>query len=217
MHYVNANLELAVSMVSGLLVVGCGALAPVTDGGPVNTDASSADEKTDTGTTCSAHVPMYHRANAVSCPTARGPGNALLDAGSSAACNQDSDCTMGKNGRCLRSIQDWGNPLCSYDECDVDSDCPGNVACVCRASATDSAPNLCASGSGCRLDSDCGLCGYCSPSGNPFFPPPLYFCHTADDTCTDDSDCSQTLGSCQNGCNYNPQAGHWSCTPECPP
>ena len=123
---------------------------------------------------------------------------------------------MGTNGRCLPD--GWGvTYACSYDQCDADQDCPGDVACVCRASASDSAPNLCATGSGCRLDSDCGPCGYCSPSGDPFFPPPVYFCHTAADTCTDDTDCAQTPGSCPKGCDYDPQAGHWSCVTECPP
>ncbi|HEY5242574.1 MAG TPA: hypothetical protein VIJ22_13940 [Polyangiaceae bacterium] len=217
------------------LVFGCGgSLATpdgtARDGGSVDhadsgttsaTDASSADEQTvhvDAATTCSVvRVPKEHRANAVSCPTARGAGNGTtLDAGPSAACSEDSDCTMGDNGRCL--LIDWGfTPACSYDDCYGDSDCPGNVACACRASASDGAANVCASGSGCRLDSDCGPCGYCSPSGNPFFPPAVYFCHTADDACTDDSDCPQMPDGCQKGCNYDPQAGHWSCVSECPP
>jgi hypothetical protein len=219
--------------VGAALILGCGGSIATVDGTArpdggavdsglaVSTDASTSDDLSippEAGTGCSTvRVPKDHRASVVACPTARGAGNAAkLDASPPPGCNQDSECTMGQNGRCL--LNGWGfTAACSYDDCYADSECPGNVACVCRESANDSLPNVCALGSGCRIDSDCGPCGYCSPSGNPFFRRIESFCHTAGDTCTDDSDCQSNPGSCQQGCNFDPQAGHWSCVAECPP
>lgn len=198
------------------LLLGCGSLAPNSDGGA---DASSTDGQTshgDSGGCSHVRVPLVHRSSADACPMARGPGNGTgMDAGN-AACNRDSDCTMGMNGRCLATPFPPGW-VCSYDTCYADSDCIGSVPCVCRSSASDSAPNVCAPAGDCVLDSDCGPCGYCSPSGNPFFPPPAWFCHQPGDTCINDSDCPPNPGGCQYGCNYDSVAAHWSCTPECPP
>lgn len=232
-------------MASGLaLVLGCGGLATghageagdggSADGSAPHTDAtvttdssrtadgSAADgglQRADAGTTCSvARTPESHRASADPCPMARGPGDTIMsDGGPTGACHRDADCTMGRNGRCL--LTDFPpTTVCSYDDCYSDSDCAGNVACACRASGSSNAPNVCAVGSDCRVDSDCaGPCGYCSPSGNPFFPPALYFCHTPADTCTNDRDCPSDPGDCQQGCEYDASAGHWACAAECPP
>jgi hypothetical protein len=76
------------------------------------------------------------------------------------------------------------------------------------------------------LDSDCGPDGYCSPSieGNCFFGQSPYFCHTARDTCTDDSDCPSVdaeAGSCPivTPCAYDTGEQRWACTQLtcCPP
>ena len=75
----------------------------------------------------------------------------------------DSDCTDGPNGRCGQ----WIPPpvlACSYDACSKDSDCDGGVPCECRPSSASGAANVCQGGGNCRVDSDCGPCGYCSPS-----------------------------------------------------
>ncbi|MFI5300872.1 MAG: hypothetical protein ACHREM_22550 [Polyangiales bacterium] len=107
--------------------------------------------------------------------------------------------------------------VCSYDQCFADSDCPGSVACNCRASASDTVANICGTGSGCRIDSDCGACGYCSPS---YVSGEIcdgakdqFFCHTPKDECIDDSDCSKSNGSC----NYDPTKGAFACVTLCSP
>jgi hypothetical protein len=131
-------------------------------------------------------------------------------------CNDDTDCTAGQNGRCTNRGFGAECSLCSYDQCDDDQGCSG-VPCVCRASAADLTPNACATGSGCRLDSDCGPCGYCSPSvvegsicsGNT----PVYECHTPKDTCADDSDCTDsTVGT---SCSFDTMNGYWACARGC--
>ena len=168
-------------------------------------------------------VPKNHRPAGVSCPQQRGPGTwtnwCQLDGGlapGETGCMHDSDCTAGTDGRCLTS----GGPLppgctggCSYDGCFSDADCPGHVPCDCRASDLDSNPNWCVAGSNCRLDGDCEFGSYCSPSlfgwcmrvdGNGLGSG--YFCHTQDDTCTDDADCSGG-----GNCGYDPSKNLWSC------
>lgn len=125
-------------------------------------------------------------------------------------CSGDSDCTMGTNGRCLNNAGPAGTH-CSFDDCFADSDCPGNVPCICRPSASDPSPNLCSTGSGCRVDSDCGPCGFCSPSPSvPNYPSPYlpYFCHTLGDVCIDNGDCHDTTKAC---CTFEPKVAHWVC------
>jgi hypothetical protein len=148
----------------------------------------------------------------VACPEARGPGAVpamCVDAGSSPFCVDDSECTMGQNGRCLHdSVLPPCDFFCSYDACFTDSDCPSGEPCGCRASATDTAPNTCLAGSQCRVNSDCGSDGYCSPSMGCAM---AYFCHTAADTCLDDSDCDGGL------CLYETTVSHWQCGDACVP
>jgi len=173
----------------------------------------------DGNTTCgSTRVPVNHRPTAIACPTARGMGVTTIggpDASFPGICRQDSDCTMGKDGRCLPRGFGADVNECSYDQCYADSDCSGSVACVCRSSPTDTAPNLCGTGSDCRVDSDCGPCGFCSPSQSKSNfcgqPDTTYFCHTSGDGCLDDKDCK---GS---SCNYDPTTSHWSCGYQCAP
>ena len=70
-------------------------------------------------------------------------------------CTVDSDCTAGKNGRCLLTPHippppTCTAPYCSYDACESDSDCNG-VPCDCRAAGSAN-PNVCATGSNCVTD-----------------------------------------------------------------
>ena len=106
---------------------------------------------------------------------------------------------------------------CLYDECTTDDTCPmgdvcvcsGDDATLCRSSICNCNPaskacvvqtrsddtvcscgaaNACMKGN-CRVDSDCGTAGYCSPAidvCNRFFG---YYCHTPADECSDESDC----------------------------
>jgi hypothetical protein len=88
-------------------------------------------------------------------------------------------------------------------------DCSG-ATCACHGSAYLSGGNTCVQGN-CRVDSDCGSGGYCSPSFNTMSCGGLagYYCHTPLDKCIDDSDCSS------NGltvCAYSATASQWQCT-----
>ena len=114
-------------------------------------------------------VPANHRLAGSACPQDRGagtPNGAFCSANAPLPidCAADSACTAGTNGRCLQGIGPACRLFCSYDECASDSDCPGNIPCACRQAASDSAPNTCATASNCRVDTDCGAGGFCSPS-----------------------------------------------------
>lgn len=150
-------------------------------------------------------------------------------------CTSDGDCKGGPAGRCncTWSGGPYGgtNPSangssCTYDGCASDADCGGKV-CLCRETAlpgvtpvlgldrSDAQPTVCASVGNCRVDADCGVGGYCSPSA-PFeciAPVPAnygYYCHTPSDECTDDTDCP--MGTAGSGdCAFDPTAGHWAC------
>lgn len=155
-----------------VLMLGCGgralpgSTAHSDDGGVLRVDAAGAPD-------CAlGRVPLQHRPTSSVCPSARAsatptPVSTCPDGGVSPMlicdCTMDSDCTSGPNGRCGR----WIPPPvfeCTYDECFQDSDCDGGVPCECRPSSASSAPNVCVGGGNCRVDSDCGPGGYCSPS-----------------------------------------------------
>ena len=157
--------------------------------------------------------------------------------GSLVTCAKDADCTKGMDGRCLQGGGPACSYGCTYDDCFDDADCTGNAPCACRASDTDTTANACATQSNCRVDSDCGLDGHCSPSlvlkacscaSEVFCKPGSgqctvngvevpcecpgdcghgYFCHTPDDSCVDDSDC--TVG---NTCAFDRASKKWLCT-----
>ena len=156
--------------------------------------------------------PKAHRAAAEACPSTRPPGIALpVDAGATVdagisdpnACLWDGDCTKGKNGRCS------GTRLglqCTYDACFVDGDCTSGAACLCSGNG-----NYCGTGT-CLSDATCGGRG-CSPTldfvcGN-YGGTRGYYCHTAADTCVDDTDCTEGGAGF---CGYDPAASHWSCS-----
>ena len=162
-----------------VVLAACGgtreAPTPQPHDGDVSTDGDAGKEA---GPRCEAdagRVPLNHHPAPTSCPLQRPPwtptANCTSDAGggfcSLDGCFQDSDCTMGANGRC----GSFGGPAlldCSYDECFQDSDCDAGQPCLCRPSnfsGPPSLPNVCATMGNCRVDSDCGPGGYCSPSG----------------------------------------------------
>ena len=204
----------------------CGGIATSSDG----SDAGSADGggrnqsngdsgAGDSGSSTNDRIPLHHRTSGEVCPSARGAGSIAAcdyDSGPPQTCLHDSDCSAGTNGRC---VTPEFVPLacatgCSYDECASDSDCPSGVPCDCRTSASDNAANVCVTGSACRIDSDCGSGGYCSPSSGfgSFHCQTAYFCHDAKDTCVDDTDCSPQK------CQFDTTAGHWACGgPTCAP
>lgn len=122
---------------------------------------------------------------------------------------QDAGCTAGTDGRCVQLEGDTC-PHCVYDTCFVDGECAAGAACNCDPLNGDSCQP-----SNCRVDSDCA-CGYCSPSPNTNNCIPDFgngvsgvYCHTAQDQCTNDSDCNVN----DNGgvCAYQPTVGYWAC------
>jgi hypothetical protein len=173
--------------------------------------------------------PDGHRVSADACPTTRSAGVAL-DAGSPDSggfiysCANDSQCTMGTNGRCLPPMSNAGY-YCSYDECTTDDNCATAHLCACGTplgiNGSDGMPmrsgNRCLP-SNCRVDSDCGPGGYCSPTVDPGCGPRYgttgYYCHTASDACTTDAQCQDagaTVGPGPGFCAYDPAAGQWAC------
>ena len=127
---------------------------------------------------------------------------------STTTCTTSAECTeLGITGTCESS-------LCNFDQCTSDAQCT-NAVCSCqgdtRAYAGSSYGNTCIPGN-CRTDADCGSGGYCSPtvsaSCGSFYGTQGWYCHTCDDTCADDSDCTaQGTGYCA----YDPSVGHWAC------
>jgi hypothetical protein len=129
-------------------------------------------------------------------------------------CSQDSDCTNGQNGRCQGTGPIAGLE-CSYDECVGDEGCPKSSVCECRPDSVSQIANYCTQPGGCRIDSDCGVGGFCSPSQAGQWCGTLYFCHTPADTCLNDGDCPAVGVS--PGCNYDAALQHWACGGGCGP
>jgi hypothetical protein len=101
------------------------------------------------------------------------------------------------------------------DQCLTDADCPNGGVCSCAGSTFEYAKatrNLCVPAD-CHVDADCGPGGACSPTVSSdcgaFYGVQGYYCHTADDTCTVDSECVQN--GTQGYCAYAPETGHWAC------
>jgi hypothetical protein len=127
-------------------------------------------------------------------------------------------------GRCDCVFPEAGSPqLCTYDECTSDSDCQGGL-CSCAALGNVCIPAL------CHVDSDCGDGGFCSPGPKVVCTGAIiYACHSAGDTCFNDSDCLPgapppgPYAYCSTSpptCMYDPTLGHWACangSPECCP
>jgi hypothetical protein len=192
------------------LMTGCG--GSTTDSGAP--DAALYDAPPDATL---AHAPGSHRPVAVPCVPAPLPPepeipDAGLGPGATFQCHVHADCTAKPRGRCIfyptDPPYDPGGTRCVYDECTVDDDCPPDGVCAC-----DNVANTCLPGN-CRIDSDCGPGGYCSPSIDPCLKTTLGdFCHTAADTCIDDSDCSNSTAVGLPACEYDTTAGHWACSP----
>jgi len=206
-------------------------ISPTRDGGKRMTTGTDAGRLTASGAfdaatrdaaPVPARAPKNHRATS-SCPRQRGPGSfisaddagAVGGTGGSIGCSSDMDCTAGTNGRCFKWSAGPGPqpPACSYDGCFGDSDC-SNALCVCRESIASSDANRCESPSGgnCRLDSDCGPSGFCSPSLFGCLGSDTcgygYYCHTPQDACVDDQDCASGR---ERACGYDLLEKRWEC------
>jgi hypothetical protein len=102
--------------------------------------------------------------------------------------------------------------MCTYDACQHDADCKPGQACACHDTAkAGNGGNACVAGN-CRVDSDCGAGGYCSPSGDMSCVASVggYYCHTPNDLCIDDADCAS--GGFGAQCSYSTTHGRWECT-----
>ena len=210
---------------------GCWTCVPVSESPDASTrkDASVSDGPSTAG---GAKIPLQHRSTSVSCPSQRGPGPSCTGTMCS-SCSTDSQCTAGVNGRCFPWEGQVSRGGCSYDECSSDSNCGAKTPCLCRSSSTDNSANMCDVGGNCAVDSDCGPGGYCSPSmetcystnpeamveGRNYGGPNPYYCHTASDLCTNDSDCAlldagtaTTSPLAYTPCAYNVQDERWECT-----
>jgi hypothetical protein len=159
------------------------------------------------GTVVSPRVPTAHRPEVASCVGVNAPpepSNATYG-----TCKKHADCTQGKNGRCIHGIGNgYNNYYCVYDSCGTDADCDAGKVCFC--SPNDAA--RCLSVGNCRTDADCGggSYSYCSPSTGMdcagYHTIDSYHCHTPQDTCLDNSDCTGT-----DYCNFDPYDGRWKC------
>jgi hypothetical protein len=166
----------------------------------------------DTGADAPAPVPMYHRPDDSQCTTPRGAGNCTSTAtGPAFTCSSDGQCADGGiNGRCTASGGGPAGCTCTYDGCQTDSDCGAGQLCVCHGSAYSYGGNACMPGN-CRVDSDCGAGGYCSPAHGTTNCGYVsgYYCHTARDFCTNDSDCSN--GAFPDVCTWSATDNRWEC------
>ncbi|MEO8874954.1 MAG: hypothetical protein ABI461_05140, partial [Polyangiaceae bacterium] len=133
------------------------------------------------------------------------------DAGSYCACGSDAECTGGENGRCITNTN--AGPHCTYDECATAGDCATGSSCGC-GDVTSGSFNACVP-SNCRVDTDCGATGFCSPTlggcgtyGGEYAG---VYCHTANDECTNDSDCSGGGTGGRGFCGFTIESGKWTC------
>lgn len=165
-----------------------------------------------TNVSCLPSVPERHRSAETMCDNSRAPGNPPDPTDQGVSCMTDADCTDGANGRCGGNGHDgW---YCTYDECFADADCGMGATCECGGGFR-SDHNVCLSGA-CSTDADCGETGFCSPtqgSCGAYFGTIGYFCHTCDDECVNDSDCSNAAGDPWGSyCAYDDGVGHWRCS-----
>ncbi len=203
---------------SGSSSTSSGGTGSSSGGSGSGTSGSSGGTSTSSGSTSgsgSGAVPVNHRPSDSTCPAQRAGGMCTGPSEAGAVgCRNDCDCTAGKNGRCDPVGVGGPQPLpsCTYDECFDDSQCPAQLPCECRPSASSRDANFCLIGSTCRVDSDCGPGGYCSPSNYNEWCGTKYHCHTPQDTCVNASDCPA-----QQFCDFDTMAGRWACGPGCGP
>jgi len=184
--------------------VGVGASAG-TGGYAGNTSIGGNSTITIVGT----RVPAIHRTQAQSCDGVNAPLEPT-NLSASTQCSKHAECTDGVNGKCITGIGMMGRiASCTYDLCATDADCDPGKVCYCTASTA----ARCLMVGNCQIDSDWSSTGnsYCSPSMGSdcggVHSVDSYYCHTAADTCLDNTDCD---GSAY--CNYSIYNGRWECT-----
>ena len=120
------------------------------------------------------------------------------------------------SSRIRRSASATPHPTACLSMCGTDTDCAMGQLCVCHGSPYSGVQgNTCIKGN-CRVDGDCGAGGFCSPSHGTSGCGGVvgYYCHTAMDTCTDDSDCKGGFEVCA----FSDADARWKCQPQllCP-
>jgi hypothetical protein len=209
-----------------LAIAGCGGLASGAahggDGGGAGAGSSGGGSSSSGGGSSggapSGAAPVNHRPSDAACHSV--PARGTCTAGNPRdTCSSDAQCANGASGANGRCISDNSGSLpyctCTYDACAGDADCPSGKTCACHGSAyTEGAGNTCTA-SNCRVDSDCGPAGYCSPSVDLSVCNGAgvsgYYCHTSSDECQNDADCPQTpVGP--GACAHSIATGRWQCT-----
>lgn len=157
--------------------------------------------------------PAIHRPSPVTCDDER-PVNPIdvseWGEGPDIECESHDECDDGRNGRCVYTR--FGT-ACTYDQCLEDSACGGTV-CQCEGGFY-ADNNICLSEGNCLVDADCGDGGYCSPSFGDcgsYTGVVGWYCHTAEDECTDNADCGGDEGGFGDYCAYMPATGRWQCS-----
>jgi hypothetical protein len=191
------------------------------DAGPMSLDASDAaptipdasDAAPPQPEACDARAPAMHRPQPETCPS----GDTFPPDAAPMSCSKDADCTDAATTPGAGLVCFHGQ--CSYDQCATDQDCPSGDVCSCKGNtfgyAHVSAGNSCVPAN-CRSDADCGPAGRCAPtvdsSCGTFYGVRGYYCHSCNDTCTQDSDCAARDASPAGYCAYDLTVGHWVCS-----
>jgi len=201
---------------SGLVVMAavalsaCGRSALIDTEDGVDRASSSSHGDSGSGSSSAGRVAANHRASDAQCGLQVPAGDCMEGTGS--ACQNDSQCSgTGVNGRCITRVGNVAGCVCTSDTCSDDSACSTGQTCACHGSPyTFGTGNTCVPG-GCRVDSDCGTDGYCSPSFDTSSCGGLagYYCHTPKDQCVDDTDCSGS--QLQGFCVFSSGDGFWKC------
>ena len=153
--------------------------------------------------------PQHHRPGAIVCDDERPYGE--IYSGLGGDCESHADCTNGRNGRCDNTSGSVPYTVCTYDECLKDADCGSGRVCECQG-GRGSDFNACVDGN-CRIDADCPD-SWCSPSPGvcgPSYGTEAYFCRTAKDECSNDSDCGTSNDGEPGFCMYDADVAHWVC------
>ncbi len=210
-----------------LIVVGFGASVTLMDCGSSTNLGTPSDGGlviNGDGSNIVLTPPLNHFPAGATCRSTRPPGinsddggkTCDPDAGTFCGCGSDSECTAGTNGRCI--VNGNAGPHCTYDECASSADCTAaNTSCAC-GDIDPSSNNVCVP-SNCKVDTDCGANGYCSPSygscgtyGGEYGG---IYCHTANDQCTNDTDCTDAGSGAVSGgpgyCAFDTEAAKWTC------
>lgn len=175
--------------------------------------SSSSGSGSSSGSSSGGVAPVNHRPDDSQCLTQAPPGDCTFGGSSGGPnCSSDAQCVdAGVNGRCVTNNGGAAFCYCTSDSCADDGACPTGQTCACHGSPyTGGVGNHCVPGN-CRVDADCGVGGWCSPTYTTSGCGSVggYYCHTPQDQCVNDSDCADA-GSFYV-CAFETNIGYWSC------